>query len=312
MSSLDRSAPLRYLRTAFAPDDWVAIFLKSYDTGRVSQRVGPVRMFCEPRWQTWLRAMNSPYRFNVYLSVNAIAAGRRARTKDAIGSVRHVFIEADHGGPEVLAAVAARRDLPPPSYVMHSSPNRVHVLWRAHGFTTETVERLQRHLASELGTDPAATPCTQTTRLPGFLNTKYADGHLVTIDYFDVSTGYCPKEFPLPSDESNAPRCRLLVTVVQEQSENLERARRYLERVPPAIAGQHGDLHTFQVCCRLVRGFALSRADALALLLDWNTRCEPPWTERELRDKLRRACKYGREPMGGMLEKRRIRCGSIR
>jgi hypothetical protein len=27
--------------------------------------------------------------------------------------------------------------------------------------------------------------------------------------------------------------------------------------LPPAIAGQHGDVHTFRVCCRLARGFAL-------------------------------------------------------
>jgi len=71
--------------------------------------------------------------------------------------------------------------------------------------------------------------------------------------------------------------------------------------VPPAIAGQHGDRHTFQVCCRMVRGFGLSDTDALALLVDWNARCEPPWSERELRDKLRRARRYGREPIGGLL-----------
>ena len=32
----------------------------------------------------------------------------------------------------------------------------------------------------------------------------------------------------------------------------------------PAIAGHHGDLHTFRVCCRLARGFALDDDEALA------------------------------------------------
>ena len=41
-----------------------------------------------------------------------------------------------------------------------------------------------------------------------------------------------------------------------------DRARRFLARTPAAIAGQHGDLHTFRVCCRLVRGFALSDDEA--------------------------------------------------
>jgi hypothetical protein len=42
----------------------------------------------------------------------------------------------------------------------------MHVLWRVRGFTPDPVERLQRHLAQALGTDLAATPCCQTTRLP--------------------------------------------------------------------------------------------------------------------------------------------------
>src|SRR5205809_8119156 len=84
----------------------------------------------------------------------------------------------------------------------------------------------------------------------------------------------------------------------------VERARRYLAAVSPAIAGQHGDLHTFRICCRLARGFALNDPDALGVLADWNSHCQPPWTERELLDKLRRARRYGREPIGGLLETR--------
>ena len=80
-----------------------------------------------------------------------------------------------------------------------------------------------------------------------------------------------------------------------------ERARAYLSRVPPAVAGHHGDLHTFQTCCRIVRGFALDDDEALAVLAEWNARCQPPWTERELREKIRSARRNGREPIGGLL-----------
>ena len=111
-------------------------------------------------------------RFNVYVSVNAIRPGRRARTKDAIGAVRHIFLEADDDGPKVLATIAVRGDLPTHSYVLQSSPGRMHVFWRVHGFTAEDAERLQKHLAHELGTDAAATSCSQTTRLPGYRNHK--------------------------------------------------------------------------------------------------------------------------------------------
>src|SRR5919198_5156298 len=166
MVAVDRSASLQFLNTAYQPDDWIAVFLKAYDTGRVTQRIGPLAMFREARWQTWLAAMHQ-HRFNVYVAVNALAPDSRRRTRESIGAIRHVFVEADRDGPRVLAAVRARRDLPPPSYVLHSSPNRLHLLWRVKGFSPASVEHLQKQLAQELGTDPAATPSTQ-TRLVGF------------------------------------------------------------------------------------------------------------------------------------------------
>lgn len=81
----------------------------------------------------------------------------------------------------------------------------------------------------------------------------------------------------------------------------IERAKRYMASVPPAISGQHGDVHTFRVCCRLTRGFALDDDQALHVLAESNARCQPPWSEAEPLDKLRRAARYGREPVGGLL-----------
>ena len=57
---------------------------------------------------------------------------------------------------------------------MRSSPGRAHLFWRVSRFTCDTVEALEKHLARKLGTDPAATACTQVTRLPGFVNHKRA------------------------------------------------------------------------------------------------------------------------------------------
>nr|MBA3642298.1 hypothetical protein [Acidobacteriota bacterium] len=115
---IDRDAPLRFLHTAFHPDDWVAVLLKSHDTGGIAQRVGPLSLIAHPRFQAWLRAQ-SVRRFSVYVSVNAIRPQRKARTRDAIGDIRHVFLDADRDGQQVLAAIGARRDLPAPSYVLH-------------------------------------------------------------------------------------------------------------------------------------------------------------------------------------------------
>lgn len=301
---VDLEAPIRFLRTAYGPSDWLAVFLKSYETGATVQRVGPVALIVRPRFQAWLRSQNAR-RYNVYVSVNAIAPGRRNRTRGAIGAVRHVFLEADDDAAHILEAVDGRRDLPPLSYVLHSSPNRAHLFWRVVGFGTEVVELLQKELASQLRTDPAATPCTQTTRLPGFLNHKYQAGHLVTIDYREIDRAYAPCDFPKPTATTGPDNhTKSAGRVPRKTSDALLRARRYVAALPPAIAGQHGDLHTFRVCCRLVRGFALSDGEALDVLANWNDRCEPPWSTRELTDKLRRARRYGREPLGGLLTTR--------
>lgn len=298
MAAVDREAPLEFLRNAFAADDWIAVFLKSYETGQVAQRVGPVERVIGPRFQGWLRWRNL-LRWNVYVSVNCVAPESRSRTRDAVRQVRHVFVEADHDGPEVLSRIAMRRDLPSPSYVLHSSPGRLHVFWRVAGFDAVSVESLQKLLAVQLGTDPAATPCTQTTRMPGFFNHKRQPPHLVTVDYHDRSRAYQPRDFPRASPVPVVrPRGPVVLTLPSNRS---ERAARYLAGVPPAISGQHGDLRTFQVCCRLTRGFALSDDEAFSVLAEWNQRCEPPWSERDLRDKLRRSRTYGREPIGGLL-----------
>lgn len=304
MPHIDRDAPLRFLRTAYEPDDWVAVFLKSYETGHTAQRVQPIALVAHPRFQAWLRWRNLT-RWNVYISVNALAPGKRSRTRAAVHAIRHVFLDADGNGAHILTAIEARADLPPVSYVLHSSPNRVHVFWRVTGFSIDQIEALQKQLARELDTDPAATPCTQTTRLAGFVNYKpdYAAPPLVTIEYHNPEDVYTPAHFPRPSLVTPSKVAGPLVRTCRlVTGDPLDRARRYVAALPPAITGQHGDLHTFRVCCRLVRGFALADADALVLLRDWNARCEPPWTDGELRDKLVRARRYGREPIGGLVE----------
>lgn len=294
---VDPGASLRFLTTAYEPHDWVAVLLKSSRGGRVAQRVGPITWIKSPRFQAWLRAENASGA-NVYASVNSVVPNQRSRRREAIQSIRHVFIDVDAEATSVLKAIASRRDLPPPSYVLRSSPGRAHVLWRVTAFTPDLVEVFQKDLARQLGTDLAATACTQMTRLPGFFSHKYPTPHLVTIEYRDIERRYGPMDFPAPVIVTT----RTPKVARTTSTDALERARRYAATLPPAIIGEHGDLHTFRVCCRLARGFALSDDQALELLQAWNARCRPPWSDRELMDKLRRARRYGREPIGGLLE----------
>lgn len=66
-------------------------------------------------------------------------------------------------------------------------------------------------------------------------------------------------------------------------------ARKYLEKVEPAISGQGGDAATYRVACKLIGGYGLSVDEAMPLIGEWNRRCDPPWSETDLRRKLERA-----------------------
>lgn len=83
-----------------------------------------------------------------------------------------------------------------------------------------------------------------------------------------------------------------------ERDAVLRRARRYLDAVPPAVEGQGGDAHTYRVACILTHDFGLSAGDAYDLLRDWNQSCVPPWSDRELEQKIANALKYGSGAFG--------------
>lgn len=77
----------------------------------------------------------------------------------------------------------------------------------------------------------------------------------------------------------------------QNDDQVIERARKYLTKLDPSVSGQRGHDRAFHAACVLVLGFGLFQDDALALMHEFNQRCEPPWSERELRHKVEQASK---------------------
>lgn len=304
MAWIDRAAPVAFLDSAFEPSDWIGVLLKSHETGRVLQRVVPVATAKGERFLAWLRHMNARG-FSVYVTVNVLHPGR-SRRRSAIAGVRHLLLDEDRDIDRLLTALRARSDLPPVSYHVRTSARRGHVLWRVGGFSLETAEELQRALSQELGTDPAATLATQSTRLPGFRNRKDAEGFVVRLVGPVRTETYGREAFEAVlarrRGRDDVPRGRPPRIQRTAAPNRYVRARRYLAAVPPAVSGRGGDAHTFRVCCRVVRGFDLSADDAVAALREWNGRCEPPWREKDLRQKVANARRYGREPIGGLLD----------
>lgn len=77
------------------------------------------------------------------------------------------------------------------------------------------------------------------------------------------------------------------------------RAARYLDSIPPAVAGERGHSQTFKAALAVGPGFDLPRDTALHLLRTYSERCSPPWSEKELQHKVDEAYKV--EPRRGWL-----------
>lgn len=68
------------------------------------------------------------------------------------------------------------------------------------------------------------------------------------------------------------------------------RAGAYLDRMPGAVSGQRGHSKTYAASVCLAHGFGLSEEQTFTLLKErFNSRCDPPWSDRELQHKARDA-----------------------
>jgi hypothetical protein len=68
-----------------------------------------------------------------------------------------------------------------------------------------------------------------------------------------------------------------------------ERISKYMACLDPAVSGACGHNRTFHAACVLVHGWGLSVKQAWPFALEYNERCEPPWSDRDLRRKLEQA-----------------------
>jgi len=131
---------------------------------------------------------------------------------------------------------------------------------------------------------------------------KSAEGKTVSGDYFFEKPLPPFAELPYPPEwlveeldrcfasnqtvNCETPSGQLLLPA-PSSTDIVDRAKAYLDACDPAISGQGGHNQTFSVAQSLVNGFCLESEVALRLLLEnYNPRCEPPWSENELRHKV--------------------------
>ena len=111
----------------------------------------------------------------------------------------------------------------------------------------------------------------------------------VCLHYTNLKPTICA-ENKFRTSSSAPPPGQLSLPLDPMKLDVIERARRYLETLPDAIAGQGGHSATFRAATVLVNGFALDETTALPLLEAWNAaHCRPAWEPRALLHKLRGA-----------------------
>jgi KaiC/GvpD/RAD55 family RecA-like ATPase len=77
---------------------------------------------------------------------------------------------------------------------------------------------------------------------------------------------------------------------VPAQTPLVERAAKYLAKMDASVSGSGGHNTAWRAACAMVQGFGLSQDEALHLLAgEWNLRCQPAWSLKELTHKVKQA-----------------------
>jgi len=187
MTGQSNPAPLRiaaaeYLRALFQPSDRLAVLVRNSSRRETLQRIAEATRIAEPSFQTWLRFKNEKESCDIYIGMNPLNPNARSRTKEDILLIRNLYIDLDHDAPKSLAAIERSNLVPPPNFLVRTSPNKFQVVWRVEEIAQDQAESLLRILARKFGGDPAATDSTRVLRLPGFANKKYDQEFIVAVE----------------------------------------------------------------------------------------------------------------------------------
>jgi RepB DNA-primase from phage plasmid len=170
---------VEYFRALFDAEDTLCVTLisatKTFKNGMpltVNRFVPFAKVVAEAgiKGLTKLNATN-----HIYVSMCSFKPDATKRVKDQIARVAHVFVEADERGEEVLAAIRASvvaKEIPAPTALVESSPNKYQAIWNVDGFTIEQCVALNKTLQQKFRTDPASVDVARVLRVAGFANIK--------------------------------------------------------------------------------------------------------------------------------------------
>lgn len=118
--------------------------------------------------------------WGVYYSVSGFGEklnkwGRPARDRENVRRIQVLFADFDEStdASRSLEAGQGFDLLPPPNYLVHTSENKLQVIWLTErSMTFETAESALLYISTKTEGDPAVKDLSRVLRLPGFKNTK--------------------------------------------------------------------------------------------------------------------------------------------
>src|ERR1035441_10493716 len=139
-----------FLSEWFSAEDTFALLLRHADPSRTRQRIVRQNDLLKSNYLGWLAHENA-HGSNVHFSVNPLLFGAKKRTKNAIAEARAMFLDLDEDGDRKMAAIRASDNVPPPSFIIRTSPGKYQILWRVRGFSIPEQEAMLKTLAATFG-----------------------------------------------------------------------------------------------------------------------------------------------------------------
>src|ERR1700732_1335248 len=194
-----------YIRANFEPSDRIAVLLRNAERRETVQRISTAERIAANPFQGWMRYKNAKEDFDIYVGMNALKPTAFTRTKDDILAIRHLYVDLDHHGSASLAMIEKSTLVPPPNYVLNTSPDKFQAIWRVEDFELGEAEALLKAMARKFDADKAATDAARVLRVPGFLNKKYDQRFLVSAR-FQTDEVYHSRDFNLRAESVESER----------------------------------------------------------------------------------------------------------
>jgi hypothetical protein len=176
--------PGEYIRANFEPSDRIAVLVRNPKRRETTQRISTTAKVADTPFQEWMRYKNERDGCDIYIGMNALKATALTRTKHDVLAIRHLYADLDHDGSSSLAALEKSTLVPPPNYVLNTSPDKYQVIWRVEDIDLAQAETLLHAIAREFDGDQAATDAARVLRVPGFMNKKYDQDFLVSAQQY--------------------------------------------------------------------------------------------------------------------------------